>query len=345
MLIVSEERGDDRECVVLRAEAIRSLLVHAEPNMMLSALAVLVASGASTTKIASSVYNTVKDALHDLHEICDGDLRNQFMKIMKDVFQRVLSSSYIANRSRSRLVAFLGSDKTKYTKEDEEAIARHSTTMDAAYEFTSYYVDFLTSLLQPGSPHSSCVTAIDMIMLLCSAGLDREIFDPAESKRVVSTRRVVPDILNGNTVQWPFQISLATATIRQLLLENLFNPYEDIRKKVFHFLQVARPFSRLEYSEILQILERDLNRVSQSGRESDVDGFSKLVVIFCIYSGEKKLALPLSSQMPLPDCNSTHGISTWLLNLLKQEISSLHPGARDLRRSRNLILGTLSALA
>ena len=217
-------------------------LTHQSVIIRSAALALLIHSPSTTLPLPRETLRVLKANLGYLHADLDSKFRNDLLNITKQV----------VNRLRGGVVAW-----TRAT-----SLSRHSETdlappeMDPSEEFLRWYINFLTTELQPSSRYQTHIMALKALVLLLQSGLDGRV-PPC---KLMKAARI--------DLRWPKHIAVFSPALNRTLLDLLMDPFEDVRTEAATLLQ-------MNSDRELQHVDAATSRLTSSSSNSSTPDHSK----------------------------------------------------------------------
>ncbi|RPA77762.1 hypothetical protein BJ508DRAFT_378707 [Ascobolus immersus RN42] len=318
---IKSPREASKNHIILKAEALGPLIGHRDDSVALSAMTLLVASTAITAPMSPDAFELLKKSFLHLHGHQNAEFRNQFVVIIRDFAQRLAGSSVYLTKELEKLDKAIKATSVEYKDKRSALQELASETNDrliATEQFVVWYVKFLFSLLETGRGHAQVTTALRILKMLMQTGLDKEFFDPS-TKLDVKTNKTV-NVLKGNPIVWPFQVTIGTESNLRWVLETLFNRYEDARLLAGEILCNASksPWKTPEQTE--EYVINAFNRMIKSGRARDADGFAQLALVLSYLAARNDETLPASIfGVTIFNTGNAVAVIDWLYNLLEEQ--------------------------
>ena len=202
-----------------------------------------------------------------------------------------------------------------------------------AASFLSWYLNFLKTQLAPGANYQRVVTALRVLIMIIRSGADPSLVGPEDKAGK-----------KKGLLNWPpsVQVDLFDKAMKRVLIDCLFNPFDDLRSMAAQVLKFAPDCG----GSLRTILERGLRGMNTSGRARDADGVARSIDLWfhlavkC--SPEAKIeelrGLAISAQSDQPCAVD------WVLRVL--ELDYLKVAREDFQRAvrERPIYGLLSGL-
>lgn len=253
LLKIGQELGIEEEPFhedkLISIDTIKTLLDH--DTFKLSAFEVLAFSSKKSRPVKSYIYEIIKQHLTIFFVDSEVETRNYFASSFKKFIIRLRDSCYSLNRDALKL-----QKAKKFPGEQKEKLEQ----VKEAEEFLKWIINFLQIQLIPGSQYQRNDLACQLLRILIESGIDDWID--------------VKYYNNKDRREYPFTIHICeqNSTLR-LLMDNLSNKYDDIRKQINYILLVSfdSVHNNVLYSEIdWQQLFSRCNELLKSYQTSDI---------------------------------------------------------------------------
>lgn len=217
-----------------------------------------------------------------------------------------------------QLIERLGSSSYALSK-DPVSQQLYPTTISDVASFMDWYLWFLKVRLAPGGGYQRVVTALRVLAILIRSGVDPSMRDAGRKKK---------GLLN-----WPesFRVNIFDDTMNRVLLDCLFNPFDDIRGMAAEVLKLSR---RCCGSALDVVIRRGLKEMDRSGRASDADGVARAIEIWfqCVRDRSGDPGGVMACEIhATPAHNCGVSVFDWVLDLLEGEY--LKVARADLQRA------------
>ena len=146
-------------------------------------------------------------------------------------------------------------------------------------KFITSYISILRNNLHPQSSYQVVLASLKSLEILQQSGIDPQ----SEGQK----RR---SLLYGNSISWPFSISIFTKQLLRCLFDLLWSPFDDIRTLTSAILQEFNPniFSALKDSgtfddTMSSLVHRSEVKAEYTGRSDHADGQARVYELQLIY--------------------------------------------------------------
>lgn len=226
-------------------DLLRRLLRHSFGQLRVDGLSLLVSSPQASKPVSSEVLAVVKEHMDDLLVEVDAGTRNQTFGLLRQFVFRLRQYSYSVAR-----------DMKKEIRRGQDG-ASQKAVLDEIEAFLKWYISYLTLKLRPGTPYNGLFSSTRLLTTLVRSGLDSRV----DSKHYEKQH-----------IDFPFTLPIYTPTLTRLLVDNMSNNYDDIRKLSAKILKMGpTPIPGLESKDSIdQLVSRTTGLLSgMRGREGD----------------------------------------------------------------------------
>lgn len=202
-----------------------SLLDHANPNVRIAALSLLVASQASAKPFSRKVLESFRQCIPMFHVEVNAKPRNEFIALAKKLCRRLLVATMSLSRSRRSL------EKTGHKSNDcpgnngtvektEQNFTRE--LLEKHLRFRNWYTWFLLSELRPTASYQSHITALKVLH--------------SSLEEYVAAR----DTLSNGHVDYieALNLHLPNGVVLRLFSDLLTDPFDDVRQFAYSILKI-----------------------------------------------------------------------------------------------------------
>lgn len=266
-ILESTDKSSAQSAPIISTEFLQTLLHQSSQDLRLGGLSLAVSSPRASKPISLDILNVLAESLDDLTLESDPEFRNRVYGYLRQMITRIRDSSYSMTRERSKLLR-------QVKERDEQRIMELSAAIDLNRTFLENYLLYLQQLLRPGSSYQRIHMGLKLLLTVVRSGLDNRVDSKWHDK---------------NHLDFPYHISIYSATTIRLLLDNLVNNYEDIREASGSLLKIAplsALFDGIEEPEVITEIvdgyaEKGISMVSGlRGREGD--GGARIIE-FCYF--------------------------------------------------------------
>jgi hypothetical protein len=192
-----------------------------------------------------------------------------------------------------------------------------------AKQFCEWYIELMETLLRPGSNYQRCITGLRALGFLIRSGVDASIADRtfAALPGQGSTASNGESFKKG-LFKWPEfskDINIFRSGIKRVLLEAMFDPFEDVR---IISSEILRFDPNWDTDSLKAFLERGLTAMNESGRARDSDGFARTVALVFGLARRGDVIFPENYKIwrfAITDDKSGLGVIRWVLDILEKE--------------------------
>lgn len=307
--------------VRLQPDLIAPLLIHAFPDIRVAAVNLMVQSSSITRPLAPGALTVLKTAIPHLHAESDAEVRDLLIGALRHLIERVAASSYSAEKELRNVQQKMRPDHSPSPDDIRKMIQLDSKVGDAR-DFCEWYVKLLEKSLRPGSNYQRTITALRVLGFLVRSGMDASLADRA----FVALPGNGSIASNGEPFKkgffkWPeFSkgIDIFRPGITRVLLEALFNPFDDVRRISAELLLLNPKWDK---ASIVPFLERGLNAMNDSGRARDSDGFARAMALIFKLSTRGDITFEEGDAIwgfRITSDKSGLGVLRWILDVLEE---------------------------
>ncbi|KAG0637894.1 putative death-receptor fusion protein-domain-containing protein [Tuber brumale] len=302
----------------LPSSFVSPLLSHAHEHTRLAALTLTTYSPTLTKPLPTSAFRVLKSALPLLHAETDAEVRDLIIGSIRQLVERLGSSSYALNKDLQGLQK--NAIRVPRVQTIFARILGLKESITEAASFMNWYLNFLKTQLAPGASYQRVVTALRVLIIIIRSGVDPSLVDPDDKAGK-----------KKGLLHWPpnVQVDLFDGAMKRVLIDCLFNPFDDVRTMAAEMLKFAPDCG----GSLRVILERGLRGMNTSGRARDADGLARSIDLWFYFatkgSPESKLeelwGLAVASQ------SGQLCVVDWVLNVL--ELDYLKVAREDFQRA------------
>ncbi|KAI2001509.1 hypothetical protein LOZ52_005852 [Ophidiomyces ophidiicola] len=283
--------------IILEPVYYRQFLLHAEQNIRIPALSLLITDLATAKPFAPAALRVLMDSLPYIHAETDSHIRSRLLGLFRKFVIRLRGSSNLLPATNSRV---------------EEAIS--DATIDTK-GFLHWYFGFLESELRPTASYQRHILALKILLLLIQSGIDAGVNSEHLSR------------LGQGEQKWRFNMDVYAPSLLRVIADLLSDPFDDVRETSLTLLRLCpkrllMPRSDILgpglYSQICTAIPRAEDMAGMTSRADHSDTVARLYhlrfSLSATFSDEK--ALLRSNEALTP-----HDIVDGLLENLEQSIS------------------------
>jgi hypothetical protein len=236
----------------LPVDNIGRLLKQRSRSARLTGLSLLITSHAITRPIPSETFWLLRRCLRVFMGDTDANFRGEVISLMQKLIDRIRAVSAAA-------------------KKDPTIVGGESRTMLETRIWS--LVRFLTFELRPTASYQHHISALKILLVIAKSGVDYNVPVALLSKAGA----------NGEA-KWPFIVPVVRRGQRQLLLNLLMDPFDDVRQTSAALLSlytgVGPEKIRLETcGELYRVIDRAESSMLASGRADHADGVAHLYAL------------------------------------------------------------------
>ncbi|RPB02063.1 hypothetical protein L873DRAFT_1841950 [Choiromyces venosus 120613-1] len=315
----------------LPSSFVSPLLSHAHEHIRLAALTLTTYSPTLTKPLPSSAFHVLKLSLPPLHAETDAEVRNLVIGSIRQLVERLGSSSYALDKDLQGLqknALRLPQDQTIASK-----IVGLKKCIAEAASFMRWYLKFLKIQLAPGANYQRVVTVLRVLIIIIRSGVDPTLVDPNDKAGK-----------KKGLLYWPpsVQVYLFDKGMKRVLIDCLFNPFDDVRTMAAEALKFAPDCG----GSLRVILERGLKEMNTSGGARDADGVARSIDLWFHFAvkGSPEAKLEELWDLPITAQSDQLYVVDWVLKVL--ELDYLKVARDDFQKAvrERPIHGLLSGL-
>lgn len=258
------------------------LLVRSSTKVRVAALSMLINATSTTKPLSHGSLQALRKGLPYLHADSDSGLRSELFSLVKILIDRLRGAT--SNLAKPPTRGGKAAAKTKATTESIQSIEDTPALLKAHRSFVEWYLEFLQTELRPTASYQRHITAVKCIAFIYRSGVDPS----------VPSHLLVKTAFNRGASQtpatWPFEINILNEDMSALLIDLLFDPFDDVRLETASILGFVgsdpepqstshetrqRPLT-LRLTEALERAERMMMR---TGRADQADGVAQIYSI------------------------------------------------------------------
>ncbi|TGZ77092.1 hypothetical protein EX30DRAFT_335894 [Ascodesmis nigricans] len=295
------------------------LLAHAQPHVRLASLNLIAFSSSHTRPFSSASFHLLKTALPPLHNETDPEVRDITIGIIRNLVGRLASSSFVCEKERKSLLRQIA----KHDAPPPHILARVEQLkefLDQTKAFCEWYIGFLETLLRPGRNYQRNSTGVRALSVMIQSGVDTSLADYAlRHTRGHGSTLNTGKVIKKGQYTWPEfanDIHIFSPSLKESLIQALFNPYDDIRDLAADSLTYDSSWTA---EQLQSLVERGLHAMNTSGRARDADGLARsLGLVFEVLS-RGNLEVSSLWNREVPENGKGLGILNWILDMLDKE--------------------------
>ncbi|KAF8466673.1 putative death-receptor fusion protein-domain-containing protein [Kalaharituber pfeilii] len=268
------------------------LLTHTSTQTRLSALSLLMASPVTTKPPSSASLALLRSHLSHFHASTDAEFRNITAGLIRAFIERLAGASFATSRKAQKMRE-KSARGLSLSEEELNEVRSLEERVEEMKDFVEWYIGFIRQQMYPGKGFPRVTMAMRVLRMWVNSGVDmvpplkREPPDPhSKSKSKNQSRRNPRTGPQGSDIQFPFRVTIFDdetkegAQLSRLLLDSIFNSFEDIRSEAAEIVKSGL-ISRNKGRNIIdsRFLFRCLGRVQRSGRARDADGLGRALEI------------------------------------------------------------------
>ncbi|KAF9158992.1 hypothetical protein DFQ26_007031 [Actinomortierella ambigua] len=262
-------------------------MFHQSDDIRIDVLGILCESRRPTAPVNTIEFELLQKFLPLNMNVVVPDFRQKMCTSLAKLLSRVRSNVYNLSRDIKRVQASLAK-KTLNEADGAALIHDCETRVEEAKSFLHWLLDHLFLSIYPGASYQRVSTSLRLLGILIKMfGIDSTPL-PTGAKA-------------GETVEFPFQLPIASAEHISTLLTCLTHPFDHCREQSLEILMSIRaPFSGYStLDEVSKLVRWGLNRVESTRAGVSDSGGLILKVVFVKY------AIELGWDIPLPSSTSS----------------------------------------
>ncbi|PWW77429.1 hypothetical protein C7212DRAFT_292868 [Tuber magnatum] len=317
--------------IQLPSSFVSPLLSHAHEHIRLAALTLTIYSPTLTKPLPIPALRVLRSALPPLHAETDAEVRDLVIGSIRQFVERLGSSSYALDKDLQRLQR-----NTLRLPKDQTILSRILWLKESIIEvasFMSWYLNFLKTQLAPGANYQRAVTALRVLLMIIRSGADPSLVGPDDKAGK-----------KKGLLHWPqsVQVNLFDNTMKRVLIDCLFNPFDDVRTMAADVLKLAPDCG----GSLRIILERGLRGMNISGRARDADGVARSIALWFHFAAKRSPEAEFGELWGLEVATQSDHLRVvkWILHVL--ELDYLKAAREDFQKAvrERPIYGLLSGL-
>lgn len=245
--------------VLVPLRLISKLLLHRSRPARLTGLSLLINSPSITRPLSAEALNLARRSFGIFFADVDADFRSEVFGAFSRLVDRIRAGT-----------ASLARQKAQEKLQDPEVPAS-DIVITSHQDFVKRMARFLTWELRPTASYQRHISALKCISILARSGLDPHVPLEFYSKSA-----------QGET-KWSFHLSVLTKDLQRLLLDNLLDPFEDVRASASailgYYCSTAATSGLLQQAQLASTLERAEAMMLATGRADQADGVAHLYSI------------------------------------------------------------------
>ncbi|KAF9976771.1 hypothetical protein BGZ73_007906 [Actinomortierella ambigua] len=271
-------------------DILKKAMFHQSDDIRIDVLGILCESRRPTAPVSTIEFQLLQQFLPLNMNVVVPDFRQKMCTSLAKFLSRVRSNVYNLTRDIKRVHTSLAK---KTLNEDDGAALLHEaeSKVEEAKSFLHWLLDHLFLSIYPGASYQRVSTSLRLLgILIKTFGIDSTPL-PTGAKA-------------GETVEFPFQLPIASAKHIATLLTCLTHPFDHCREQSLEILMsIKAPFSGYStLDEVSKLVRWGLNRVESTRAGVSDSGGLILKVVFVKY------AIELGWDIPLPTrSSSVHG--------------------------------------
>ncbi|KAK2802062.1 hypothetical protein FQN51_004972 [Onygenales sp. PD_10] len=319
------------ETYIMESSRIGEFLLHPEPAIRLSALALLITAPSTTKPFSSTSLQVLIENFPYMHTDSDPQYRGEVYSLIRKLIIRLRGGISVCRRVENTARSTGDNTSPRPSSNATPGCSAENQVM-----FLRWYVDFLELEIQQGLSYQRHIMALKALVLLLQSGLDGRI-DSAHLSR-----------LGQDQTSWDCSVEICRPTLFRLLGDLLMNAFDDVRSTALMILDMfPRDCIRImsddvkatsPLSQLVIALERAEVVASRTSRADHADAVARLYhLLFNLAdSGE-------SRSQGVEWFEHKQGIVTQLLEKLESNLRSLG-GAFQAALRETPLHGYISAL-
>ncbi|GAB7339803.1 hypothetical protein MBLNU457_6351t1 [Dothideomycetes sp. NU457] len=241
---------EDTSPLHLPTKLLARLLYRQSRAIRIAALNLLLTSPTTTKPLTKGTFAALKQALPALHSDTDANFRSELFGITQRLIDRLRAVTAVLSRTKVQ-----------------------DTTLSTHIDYLKWYRSFLRMELRPCASYQRHISALKCLELVQKSGIDRTVSQAYWSKSAI-----------GHAV-WPTEILVVTADTRDILLDLLLDPFDDVRATAASILRLSGSAIQKssdtedDHNSLIPVLDAAEELSERSGRADQADGAAHLYAI------------------------------------------------------------------
>lgn len=237
---------------------------------------------------------------------------------MRNIVERLASSSYVCDKeAKQREAQAQKSDDPAKLLERAKYLR---LSLRHTQEFCVWYINFLSTLLRPGRSYQRNSSGLRALLVMVRSGVDDSLVEYAmKTARGRGSLNSAGKTVQKGQFQWADfskDFRIFGTELKDLLLQALFNPYDDIRSLAGEILRYDPKWT----SESLEtIVDAGMEAMNTSGRARDSDGLARTLSLVCEVSARSGVQLKHLWKYPVLQSGDGLDVLDWILDVLEKE--------------------------
>ncbi|KAI5295035.1 hypothetical protein KEM52_002538, partial [Ascosphaera acerosa] len=244
----------ERETVVLRSRDVARFILHIDPAIRVSALAILITTPSTTKPLSEEALAVLRETLPFVYSDTDPQYRGEVFALLRKLLIRLRGGLATLHRGAAARL---------------ELTIQNSSSTQSHVEYLRWLVDFLQHELRPAASYQRHVAALRALILLAESGLDSQLAKKDLSK------------LGADQILWNVDVQIFTASLLQITATMLCDPFEDVRGLAMKLLALF-PTNILNDSHdlLIEALDRAEAKARHTSRADHADSVARIYHLF-----------------------------------------------------------------
>lgn len=245
--------------VLVPLQLISTLLLQRSRPARLTGLSLLINSHSVTRPLSSAALSLAKKGFGIFFADVDADFRSEVFGAFSRLTDRIRAVTALLSRQAAQQTL-----SNPNPAAPNEVIKCHQ-------DFVKGMLRFLTWELRPSASYQRHISALKCLSIMARSGIDEHVPVEFYSKSA-----------QGDT-KWPFRIRVLTNELQRLLMDTLFDPFDDVRATAAailgHYCSTASASGVLQRAHLVSSLNRAETMMLATGRADHADGVAHLYAI------------------------------------------------------------------
>ncbi|KAK2756662.1 hypothetical protein FQN54_005107 [Arachnomyces sp. PD_36] len=271
--LLGKSNQNAQEKVILDSRRVGKFIAHQDSSIRISALSLLVTAQSTTNPLTPGTFQALRENLPFIHADPDPHTRGEIINLIRALIIRLRGGMALSQRVMTN-----GHSSTKALPgvKDAPISIDDLTSVEDQYAFLQWYVDFLQSELRPTASYQRHISALKVLDLVLSSGIDKRIDKSKLSK------------LGQDQSSWVRPLDVFKPTFFKILVDLLVDPFDDVRSTSLAILgffpadiisatqTLGSTSSESLSSQLFQALSRAEQLASRTSRADHADTVARL---------------------------------------------------------------------
>lgn len=258
-----------------------SLLIRSSTKVRIAALSLLINATSTTKPLSHGSLQALERGLPYLHADSDSGFRSDFFSLVKTLTDRLRGATSHLAKQTTRGGGRKEVSKAKANAESNRNTENAPALLKAHKSFLEWYLAFLQVELRPTASYQRHISALKCISLIYRSGVDTSV----SIRRFAKSTGAQLNLTSGQQAAWPFAVDVVNEVMADLLVDLLFDPFDDVRLAAAAVLSLvgneATPnkTSPALTPRLLKALGKAERMMMLSGRADQADGVAHIYSI------------------------------------------------------------------